>query len=182
MPAGGDHRPKNGKREEAEVLVRSARYRPEGERGISTFAGHNNFTRIPDVPAFLAQRNREIMLIAQIETQAGVENCEAILSTPGLDACLIGTGDLAMGMGHAGQPDHPAVVAEAEKVLATAAEHGLLTTIPIRTPGEVRALGKAGDEDADAGDGWGVFGGGGGDVFEGGEGGYPLRSRSRTPL
>jgi len=54
-----------------------------------------------------------------------------------LDGCFIGTGDLAMGMGYAGQPDHPAVRAEAEKVLATANELGLLTTIPIRTPQDV---------------------------------------------
>ncbi len=124
-------------REEAEKLVRFARYRPEGERGISTFAGHNAYARIPDVPAFLAERNQRVLLLVQIETTAGVENREAILSTPGLDGCFIGTGDLAMGMGYAGQPDHPAVIAEAEKVLATARELGLLTTIPIRTPDKV---------------------------------------------
>jgi 2-keto-3-deoxy-L-rhamnonate aldolase RhmA len=124
-------------RAEVEQLVRFARYRPEGERGISTFAGHNEFARIPDVPAFLAERNRRVMLFVQIETVAGVENREAILSTPGLDGCFIGTGDLAMGMGYAGQPDHPAVRAEAEKALATANELGLLTTLPIRAPQEV---------------------------------------------
>jgi 2-keto-3-deoxy-L-rhamnonate aldolase RhmA len=125
-------------REQVEKLVKTARYRPEGERGISTFAGHNDFTRIPDVPAFLAERNRRILLFAQIETVRGAENREAILSTPGLDGCFIGTGDLAMGMGYAGQPDHPEVLAEAEKVLATARAHDLLTTIPIRTPDRVR--------------------------------------------
>ena len=124
-------------REEAETLVRFARYRPEGARGISTFAGHNSFTRIPDVPAFLAERNQRVLLFLQIETLAGVENRQAILSTPGLDGCFVGTGDLAMGMGYAGQPDHPTVIAEAEKVLATARELGLITTIPIRTPDKV---------------------------------------------
>jgi 2-keto-3-deoxy-L-rhamnonate aldolase RhmA len=125
-------------RDEVEELVKTARYRPQGERGISTFAGHNDFTRIPDVPAFLAERNRRILLFAQIETVPGVESREAILSTPGLDGCFIGTGDLAMGMGYAGQPDHPEVLAEAEKVLETARGHDLLTTIPIRTPDRVR--------------------------------------------
>lgn len=129
--------PRVESREEAEKLVRFARYRPEGERGISTFAGHNSYARITDVPAFLAERNQRVLLFVQIETLAGIENREAILSTPGLDGCFIGTGDLAMGMGYAGQPDHPAVTAEAEKVLATARELGLLTTIPIRTPEKV---------------------------------------------
>jgi 2-keto-3-deoxy-L-rhamnonate aldolase RhmA len=129
--------PRVESREQAETLVHYARYRPEGVRGISTFAGHNSFTRIPDVPAFLAERNQRIMLFVQIETLPGVENREAILSTPGLDGCFVGTGDLAMGMGYAGQRDHPAVIAEAEKVLATARDLGLLTTIPIRTPDQV---------------------------------------------
>jgi len=131
-------------REEVEILVRSARYRPEGERGISTFAGHNDFANLPDVPAFLAERNLRILLMVQIETLKGVRNREAILSTPGLDGCFIGTGDLAMGMGYAGQPDHPAVLEEAEKVLVTARQHGLITTIPIRTPEQVGKWVKSG--------------------------------------
>jgi len=136
--------PRVESREEAETLVRYARYRPEGVRGISTFAGHNSFTRVPDVPAFLAERNQRIMLFVQIETLAGVENRQAILSTPGLDGCFVGTGDLAMGMDYAGQPDHPAVTAEAEKVLATAKELGLITTIPIRSPDNVTEWVKRG--------------------------------------
>ena len=129
--------PRMETRAEAEGLVRCARYRPEGERGISTFAGQNEFSHITDVPAFLAERNRRVLLMAQIETATGVAQREAILSTPGLDACLIGTGDLAMGLGLAGQPDHPRVLEETEKVLATASEHGLLATVPIRRPQDV---------------------------------------------
>jgi 2-dehydro-3-deoxyglucarate aldolase/4-hydroxy-2-oxoheptanedioate aldolase len=131
-------------RQEVETLVHSARYRPEGERGISSFAGHNDFTHLPDVPAFLAERNRRILLMVQIETVKGVANREAILATPGLDGCFVGTGDLAMGMGHAGQTDHPAVLAEAEKVLATAQERSLIATIPIRTPEQVAKWVKQG--------------------------------------
>src|SRR5205823_13802398 len=85
---------------QCEDLVRFARYRPEGQRGISTFAGHNRFRAIADVPGFIAARNRDIMLVVQIETQAGVEKREAILSVPGIDACLVGTGDLKIGRAH----------------------------------------------------------------------------------
>jgi 2-keto-3-deoxy-L-rhamnonate aldolase RhmA len=121
-------------RQQAADLVRFARYRPQGERGISTFAGHNDFARIADVPAFLAAQNERILLLAQIETTAGVENREAILSVEGLDGCFVGTGDLAMSMGFAGQPDHPEVLAAAERVLASASERGLITSLPIRAP------------------------------------------------
>jgi 2-keto-3-deoxy-L-rhamnonate aldolase RhmA len=123
--------------QQAADLVRFARYRPQGERGISTFAGHTDFTRIADVPAFLAAQNERILLLVQIETAAGVENRETILSTPGLDGCFVGTGDLAMNMGLAGQPDHPEVLAATESILDSAREQGLLTSLPIRTPAMV---------------------------------------------
>jgi 2-keto-3-deoxy-L-rhamnonate aldolase RhmA len=129
--------PRMETREEAEMLVRFSRYPPEGERGISTFAGHNDFSRLPDVPAFLKRRNEEVMLIAQIESVKGVENREAILSTPGLDACFVGTGDLAMSMGYAGQPNHPEVLAQAATVIATARLHRLIVSLPIRAPEDV---------------------------------------------
>ena len=126
--------PRMESREQAENLVRFSRYPPQGERGISTFAGHNEFTRIPDVPAFLRRRNEDILLVAQIESVKGVEQCDAILGTPGLDACFIGTGDLAMSMGLAGQPNHPDVMAQAEKVMASATRHKLIVSLPIRAP------------------------------------------------
>jgi 2-keto-3-deoxy-L-rhamnonate aldolase RhmA len=135
--ASGLMLPRMETREQAEALVKFSRYPPGGERGISTFAGHNDFTRIPDVPLFLRQRNEDVMLVAQIESVKGVENREAILSTPGLDACFIGTGDLAMGMGLAGQPNHPDVVAKAEQVIATARQLNLIVSLPIRAPEDV---------------------------------------------
>jgi 2-keto-3-deoxy-L-rhamnonate aldolase RhmA len=46
---------------QCEDLVKFSRYPPHGERGISTFAGHNSFRAIPDVPAFLESRNRDVL-------------------------------------------------------------------------------------------------------------------------
>jgi 2-keto-3-deoxy-L-rhamnonate aldolase RhmA len=135
--ADGIMLPRVETREQAQKLVQFSRYPPLGERGISTFAGHNDFSRIPDVPRFLQQKNDDILLIAQIETLAGVEQREAIVSVPGIDACFVGTGDLAMSMGFAGQPQHPQVVEQTEKVLATARAHDRIVSLPIRTPEDV---------------------------------------------
>jgi len=122
---------------QCEDLVRFARYKPEGERGITTFAGHNQFRAIADVPAFLASRNRAILLMAQIETAEGFRKRKEILSVPGVDACLVGTGDLALSMGHAGQVNHPEVQEAAEEVFATCREMNLLFTLPLRAPEEI---------------------------------------------
>jgi 2-dehydro-3-deoxyglucarate aldolase len=74
------------------------------------------------------------MLVAQIETQAGVENREEILSVGGIDAFLVG---LAMSMGHAGEVNHPAVQSAAELVLTTCRERDQLFTIPLRASDDI---------------------------------------------
>ena len=53
---------------QARELVRCGRFPPEGERGLTTFAGHNDFTGVADVGRFAAERNRNILLFVQIET------------------------------------------------------------------------------------------------------------------
>jgi 2-dehydro-3-deoxyglucarate aldolase/4-hydroxy-2-oxoheptanedioate aldolase len=117
-------------------LVRFARFQPEGERGLTTFAGHNDFAPVADVRRFAADRNRDILLFVQIETRAGLENRAPILSVPGIDGCLVGTGDLAFSLGFPGQTSHPDVLKAADDVFATCREHRLIATVPIRAPGD----------------------------------------------
>jgi 4-hydroxy-2-oxoheptanedioate aldolase len=116
------------------ALVRSARYHPEGARGLTTFAGHNDFTAVDDVAAFVAERNRNTLLFVQIETRVGLEHRESILAEPGIDGCLVGTGDLAFSLGFPGQTNHPEVTAAAEAVFATCRARRLIYTLPVRTP------------------------------------------------
>ena len=123
-------------RKQCQDLVRFARYAPQGERGVTTFGGHNDFRSVADVPGFLAERSRNILLIVQIETRAGLENRNDILSEPGIDGCLVGTGDLSLSLGYAGQVGHPVVIDAAEKVFATCRAKNLVWTIPIRHPEE----------------------------------------------
>ena len=44
-----------------------------------------------------------------IETPKGLERAGEILSTPGIDGAIMGTGDYSQAVGLAGQPDHPEV-------------------------------------------------------------------------
>jgi 2-keto-3-deoxy-L-rhamnonate aldolase RhmA len=117
-------------------LVRFARFQPEGDRGLTTFAGHNDFTPVADVRTFAADRNRDILLFVQIETRAGLEHRESILAVPGLDGCLVGTGDLAFSLGFPGQTNHPDILKAADDVFATCRERKLIATLPIRGPGD----------------------------------------------
>ncbi len=126
--------PRVERRQQCEELVRYARYSPEGQRGLTTFAGHSDYKPPPDVAAFINERNRNVLLMVQIETSAGVEKRNEILSEPGIDGCLVGTGDLSFSLGHAGQMNHPDVLAAIEKVFSTCREKNLIYTLPIRRP------------------------------------------------
>lgn len=131
--------PRVESRKQCEDLVRYARYSPEGERGLTTFAGHNDYKPVSDVSAFVAERNRNILLLVQIETRAGVENRNEILSTPGIDGCVVGTGDLSFSLGYPGQMNHPEVLGVVENVFATCREKNLIYTVPIRAPQDTAA-------------------------------------------
>jgi 4-hydroxy-2-oxoheptanedioate aldolase len=79
---------------EAESFVAACRYPPQGSRSygpnrVAFYAGSD----------YARHANREILVLAQIETRRAVENINAILSVPGLDGIYIGPGDLSLSYG-----------------------------------------------------------------------------------
>lgn len=81
-------------REATEALVAATKYLPVGNRSMG-----------PSRPAlysgdsYAKAGNLAVSTIAQIETRIGVDNAEAIVSTPGLDSIYIGPADLAVSYG-----------------------------------------------------------------------------------
>jgi 2-keto-3-deoxy-L-rhamnonate aldolase RhmA len=92
--------------EQAETLVRSAKYPPAGRRGAAFGISHDDY-RGGDIISTMESANREQMLIAQIETVAGLENVEAIAAVDGIDVLWIGHFDLSSSLGIPGQFEHP---------------------------------------------------------------------------
>lgn len=84
-------------REEAERAVEAARYHPQGDRSVGGGRAAISFDTTGE--HYLRNANEEILLVLQIEHITGVENADAILSVPGVDACFIGPNDLAASMG-----------------------------------------------------------------------------------
>jgi 4-hydroxy-2-oxoheptanedioate aldolase len=84
-------------REEAERAVEAARYYPEGDRSVGGGRAAISFNTTGE--HYLRNANNEILVVLQIEHITGVENADAILSVPGVDACFIGPNDLAASMG-----------------------------------------------------------------------------------
>ena len=85
------------------MIVHSAKYYPDGGRGAAFTVAHDDYTG-GDVAEKMRAANREGMLIAQIETVAGVENCDAIAAVDGIDCLWVGHFDLTQSMGI---PAHP---------------------------------------------------------------------------
>jgi len=105
---------------QAAEVVERARYAPEGKRGAGTGRGQSYGAGLVE---YVANANAELLVAIQIETITGLAAADAILSTPGIDAVVIGPFDLATSMGVAmGSDEHRAAIAE---IFAVADRHGV---------------------------------------------------------
>ena len=86
---------------DAAAAVSASRYPPAG---IRSFGPLRSDLRIGQVPA---EVNATVLVLAMIETAAGLAAVEDIAATPGLDGIYIGPADLALGVG-AAYPGDPA--------------------------------------------------------------------------
>jgi 2-keto-3-deoxy-L-rhamnonate aldolase RhmA len=109
--------------EEARRIVHAFRFHPIG--GRSSGGPSAQFGYRPP-PALETQRilNAEIMVIPMIETPLAVENAESIAAVEGVDALLIGTNDLSLEMGIAGQIGDARIQYAYEQVGAACRRHG----------------------------------------------------------
>jgi 2-keto-3-deoxy-L-rhamnonate aldolase RhmA len=109
--------------EQAQRIVSSAKYPPVGRRGSAFGISHDDFSG-GDCVAKMEHSNSQQILIAQIETAAGLENVEAIAAVDGIDVLWIGQSDLSASLGVPGQFDHPTFVAAVDRVIAACNAHG----------------------------------------------------------
>jgi 2-dehydro-3-deoxyglucarate aldolase/4-hydroxy-2-oxoheptanedioate aldolase len=109
--------------EQARRLVASAKYPPQGRRGAAFGIAHDDYTG-GNLVEKVESANRESLLIAQIETAAGVEHAEAIAAVEGIDVLWIGQYDLSLSLGTPGQFEHPRMEEAMAHVLAACKKHG----------------------------------------------------------
>lgn len=107
---------------EARQAVAMAKYPPQGFRGCS-FSRATDFGR--NLNHYFSSHNDKVVVVVQFEHIKALENADAILSTPGIDAAFIGPYDLSASLGKAGQFDDPQVRAAQEKILQACQRHGI---------------------------------------------------------
>ena len=109
--------------EQARRIVQAAKYPPAGRRGAAFGVAHDDY-RGGDIVATMASANAEGLLIAQIETAAGLPNAEAIAAVDGIDVLWVGQSDLTSSLGIPGQFGHPDFVRAVRVVVDAARAHG----------------------------------------------------------
>jgi 2-keto-3-deoxy-L-rhamnonate aldolase RhmA len=110
-------------REDAERAVLACKYPPLGLRGMAP----RRCAAYGDVfEEYVATANDEILVVVMIETPQAVTNLDKILSVPGVDAALVGTGDLSMLMGHFADRNHPEFQGALRAILDACRRHGVV--------------------------------------------------------
>jgi 4-hydroxy-2-oxoheptanedioate aldolase len=91
---------------EAKAAVAHTRYPPAGVRGV---AGTTRATRFGRVKDYAKRAHEEICVLVQVETQAAIDNIEAICAVDGVDGVFIGPADLHASLGYTGEIANPKV-------------------------------------------------------------------------
>ena len=116
---------------EVREVVSACRYPPEGQRGIASQRAHRYGLEFGD---YLAQANRETLVLVQIETAEAVENIEEIVAVDGLDGVFVGPADLSAALGVHGDPEAPVLVESVARILQSAQAAGKPAGIYARSP------------------------------------------------
>lgn len=117
-------------RAECERFVRACRYHPEGYRSL----GPTRARLIHE--GYADEANREIVVMAMVETAEALANVDDIVSVPGLDAVYIGTGDLSLTLGGSERADYrdPELIAALDRILEACQRRGIAAGLHNASP------------------------------------------------
>ena len=115
--------------EEAADVVKWAKYRPEGNRGVALGGAGRDYRSAPDPRAAMAEANESAVVVIQIESREAVSRIDEIAAVRGIDVLLIGPFDLSVTLDVPGQFDHPDFVAAVREVVRAGRDHGVASGI-----------------------------------------------------
>lgn len=122
---------------DAERAVQASKFAPVGSRGVCRNVRAARFSA-RDRYVYLEGANRDTVVVIQIESKAGVEDAERILSVPGIDVVFLGPYDLSQSLGIPGQVDHPLVWSTMDRVVAACRRAGVAAGVYADTIESVR--------------------------------------------
>jgi 4-hydroxy-2-oxoheptanedioate aldolase len=121
-------------KEEAEDVVKSAKFAPKGLRGYSSFS-YSAGWGTKGGRNWVEWSNSEILVGIMVENKQIIDQIDEVFSIEGLDFCLFGPADYCMSLGlGAPQKGHPEVEQALQKTLDTAAKYNKYVGIGIGKP------------------------------------------------
>jgi 2-keto-3-deoxy-L-rhamnonate aldolase RhmA len=109
--------------DEARAAVHAVKHVPLGERSLAGAAPQLNYRTFP-ADQVIRELDQASMVVAMIESQAGLDAVHAIASVDGVDVVLVGANDLSVALGVAGQMDSPQVHDAYVRVIEACREKG----------------------------------------------------------
>ncbi len=106
---------------EVERIVEWVKYPPVGKRSYGVARAHGYGS---DFDRYTGEWNRRSVIVIQIESLAGVEAIDKLLSYDEIDGAMIGPYDLSGSLGIAGQLQHPRVTGACERIIEACRRHG----------------------------------------------------------
>ena len=108
--------------DQVKALVGAIKYRPLKGAALQAVLNENRFPSA-ETATFLADINPDAVVVIMIESPAGIDNLADMLAVPGVDAALIGPGDMSIALGIPQQFDHPVFDDAAKRVVQICQEH-----------------------------------------------------------
>ena len=128
---------------EARAIVEAVKYVPDGCRGVGMAQMHDRY-RIGPFAEKARAANDAMVVIVQIESQAGADDADAIAAVPGVDCLWVGHMDLSCSLGTPGRFDTPAFKTAVDNVLAATRKHRKRAGRMAQQVDEAAALAAAG--------------------------------------
>ena len=122
--AGGIIVPNVMSRADADAAVRAIKYAPLGNRGNMSSSRAALYGLAGSAAEYIARANRETMFLPILEDREVLDVLDEVVGVEGVDAVLIGPGDLALSLGVPGGWQDPRVQAEVDRIHAAARAAG----------------------------------------------------------
>lgn len=124
LGAGGVMVPQVSNAIEAREVVSSARFFPEGNRGMCRYVRAANYSSKPPKQYF--KDANTALVIIQVEGEEALNNLDEILEVEGIDILFIGPYDLSQSFGYPGETDHPKVIEAMKSIVGKSAAKGMM--------------------------------------------------------
>lgn len=133
------HVPNVTSAEDAQRIVRFAKYPPAGDRGFSPFTRAGGYSAA-NSQRLTSEANGNTLICIHIEGSDAVERIGSFLEVDGIEIIFIGLYDLSKSMGLPGQVDHPEVLGKLDECIGAIRSAGKVPGTIANAPEQTQAM------------------------------------------